>query len=144
MQELKLMHSTILIDGNELVIKDRLKYQKIFSIIAGTSVVLFALTTFMNGGQSFTSEKFYYYFLFLCGISLIFFSLKLNVRDRLSKDEILLVNFQKDVFRFEHAYFILQNGKKRKTYFFPDEKEKLISFLEFNNIKIRNSKYIKL
>ncbi len=75
MQELKLMHSTILIDDNELVIKDRLKYQKIFSIIAGTSVVLFALTTFMNGGQSFTSEKFYYYFLFLCGIFLIFFSL---------------------------------------------------------------------
>ena len=108
MQELKLMHSTILIDDNELVIKDRLKYQKIFSIIAGTSVVLFALTTFMNGGQSFTSEKFYYYFLFPCGISLIFFSLKLNVRDRLSKD---------------------------------DEKEKLISFLEFNNIKTRNSKY---
>ncbi|MDF0719532.1 hypothetical protein P0M11_05905 [Kaistella sp. PBT33-4] len=138
------MHSTILIDDNELVIKDRLKYQKIFSIIAGTSGVLFALTTFMNGGESFTYEKFYYYFLFLCGISLIFFSLKLNVRDRLSKDEILLVNFQKDVFRFEHAYFILQNGKKRKTYFFPDEKEKLISFLEFNNIKIRNSKYIKL
>ncbi len=144
MQELKLMHTTILMNGNELVIKDRLNYQKIFSIITGTSVVLFALTTLMNTGLSFTSEKFYYYFLFLCGILMVFFSLKLNVRDRLSKDEILTVNFQKDVLRFEHAYFILQNGKKRRTYFFPDEKEKLISFLEFNSIKIRNSKYIKL
>jgi len=138
------MYSTILIDGNELVIKDRLKYQKLFSIIAGTSAVLFALTSIMSTDSLFTSEKLYYYFLFLCGISMVFFSLKLNVRDRLAKNDILAVNFQKDVLRFEHAYFILQNGKKRRTYFFPDEKEKLTRFLEFNNIKIHNSKYIRL
>ncbi len=144
MKELKLMYSTILIDGDELVIKDRLKYQKLFSIIAGTSVVLFALTNIMNTGPLFTSEKLYFYFLFLCGISIVFFSLKLNVRDRFAKNDILAVNFQKDVVRFEHAYFILQNGKKRRTYFFPDEKEKLTRFLEFNNIKIYNSKYIRL
>ena len=144
MQELKLMYSTICADDNKLLIKDRLKYRKLFSIIAGTSAILFALTSIMNTGLSFTSEKLYYYFLFLCGSSLIFFSLKLNVRDRLSKDDILAVNFQKDVLRFEHAYFILRNGKKRRTYFFPDEKKKLTRFLEFHNIKIHNSKYIRL
>ena len=138
MRDLKLMYSTICAEENEIIINDRLKYQKIFSIVAGTALVLFALTHLMIAGLFLSISNLYYYFFLFCGIAFLLTSLRLNVKSRFSKDEIKSVYFKKDIFRYEWAYLSLKDGSKRKTYSFPDEKEKLINFLDSNKIIIQN------